>query len=945
MISSNRYEQEYRNNRVERAALSSRSRGQALVIAIMVMFLLAVVAAVFIGIVARNLFRSQRFANVDAVAQLAEAGIRYADKMLTTSEYGADWRPVPENHGVLVDANGNIQMSGGVPAPDPKWQEQRDKFPDFQWTRAYWPEDLGYCGPTGGFTKFDSGGGRFLLRVSYNPDLNDPNSKYIKIESIGRWGVFDENDPTTWRGYGDVSLRREVTAYKPIGLTDYVRFVTNKDNRSAEFPLGWRANRLTFGRSAADSQFGARGGPIRVNGNLAWHGDITVNLRSAHPLLPNGNIDTSRWVPIDAVEVTGRITHGATASVKINRLSLNGASVDTATVAPSDDPNFITVDGFYRDGSDDTDKDGLARGVKRIEAPLVDQADPTGTTTRYRLLTLNSGERIRVGRSYFNLGQYGWGRGIYISNLADKQDESETLIGGYTQQADWLNPNNPMSTYWKGPYYIPPGAVITLNPYDSDGDGQPDLTITRTDTQSNGRKWVWYDAWGRAHPEWGDTITMPYPDAKRGRVIYERNSDGTWNKAIKRDLDGNGVIYAEGNIRIRGMLPPDTQLTIVSNETIYIEGNVLKFRDPAQKIDPKDPYRGTPETGTCGLALLAREHICVNTTQFFAPLMGISPNDIGSDARNGRGPFHVIVSSSPESRFRSGFDFGPWETETAANAPTDWFLLLRHAGDYGPTYINAWLNPSAARPDWGILRLNMVTPALPDYVLGIGDTRFNAPGVGIGTVFCGFVFDLISGNNPGTLYVVPGITNTIQIALDQSSYTRNNYLMGGFAVQPMDIRIEAVLYAQEGSFFVIPGNWFNPNQEDSAPANQANRRNTRRPPGVPDRFPFYGDPLDIRIIIDGAISENIPAAMGAVDEWMTKWSNIPPTYGSSSKPTFHAGEGLTILYDDHAGWPYSDLGTAANPRTPIRADKYGRPLPIAPRLPVSGSLIYFGDVM
>jgi hypothetical protein len=85
--------------------------------------------------------------------------------------------------------------------------------------------------------------------------------------------------------------------------------------------------------------------------------------------------------------------------------------------------------------------------------------------------------------------------------------------------------------------------------------------------------------------------------------------------------------------------------------------------------------------------------------------------------------------------------------------------------------------------------------------------------------------------------------------------------------------------------------------------------------------------------------------MNAVSEWMAKWSGIPERYGSSKDPTVHYGEGLTILYDDHAGWPYTDLEAGTVPTKPIRTDRFGRALPIAPRLPVCGSLIYFGDVM
>jgi hypothetical protein len=925
----------------------NRNKGQTLVIAIMVMFLLAMVAAVFIGIVARNLFRSERFSNVDAVAQIAEAGVRYADKMLTTSEDGADWRPQPENDGVEKNPDGTIIMENGKPKPGTTtpWQTQRDRNPDFQWTRAYWPEELEYCGPTGGYSSFSTGGGRFLLRVSYNPNPNDTYSKYIKIESIGRWGTYVEDDPTTWKPHGNVLMRREITAYKPIGITDYVRFVTNKDERSMDMPLGRTDHGMTFGRSVGgstvfDSKFGARGGAIRVNGNLLWYGDVTVNLRGTHPLKSDGSVDTDRWIPLDAVEVSGDIKLSESSTVKVRRLDNTGGFLNETTMPPSDQPGFTTLSGFYRDGSDLTDAEKNPRGVKRIEPPAIDQADPTGTTTRYRLLTLNSGQRIRVGRRWFNLGQYGWGRGVYIGNTRDKQDESETLIGGYTLQADWLKPNSPMSTYWKGPYYEPPGAVIILHPGDTDGDDQPDFTIIRTDTQSNGEKWCWYDAWGIAHVSWGSRVTMPYPDAKRGRVIYARNDDGSVNRTVFRRLDGNGVIYAEGNIRIRGMLPKDMQLTVVSNENIYIEGNLLKYRDPSVDIDAKDAYRGTADTSTCGLALLARQNICVNTTQFMRPLMGIGAEDLGSDARNGQPPYHLIVSSNAESRIRCGFDFGPWESETLNAAPTEWTLFLRHAGDYGATYINTWLNPSSAVTNWGLLNLQNVLPAavlqLPSYVWGVGDPRFNASGWGVGSTFACDAFSLITcAPQSGLLKTRPGIENTLMIGLDQTTYTRNNYLMGGIAIQPMDIRIEAVLYAQEGSFFVIPGNWFNPNPEDVAGGT--------RPAGVAPEFPYYGDPLDVRVIVDGAVSENIPAPISAVNDWMAKWSGIPSHYGSTNTPTAHSGEGLTILYDDHAGWPYTNLGSAT--LNPIRTDKFGRPLPIAPRLPVCGSLIYFGDVM
>lgn len=934
-------------------------RGQTLVIALMVMFILAVIAAIFIALVARNLFRSERFSNVDVVAQIAEAGIRHADKMLTSSEDGADWRPVPDNVGIETQRDGTPKMNGGVPQPTADWQRARDSHPDFKWVRAYWPSELpagspdgmGYAGPSGGYSTVNTGDGRFLLRVSYNPRPEDPYSKYIKIESIGRWGTIDNKDPTTWKPYADSNLRREITAYKPIGVTDYLRFVTNKGNRSGDFALGCPDVPVRMGREDPDAQRKNwyRGGPIRVNGNLVWHGGPTVNiyLRGTYQLDQYGN-PTSTVIPIDSVEVAGDI-RSADSDLKVwlNTMNVDGSSMGSGPIAllPSDDPNFRTESGFYRDGSDLTDVNNAPRGVKRIDPPLVDQLEPTNSVSRYLLLTLYSGERQRVQLPYgsgsrtrwMNLAEYGWGRGVYISNRSDSQDESDSLIGAYTLRNDWMNPNQVgYSRYWKGPFYTPPGCSIILNPDDTDGDGQADFTIVRTDTTSNGRKFTWRDAWGNTRSDWGGTVTMPYCDPTTGqRTIYFRNTDGTFDMGKSKVLDWNGVIYAEGNIRIRGMLPPNRQLTIVSNENIYIEGNLLKYRDPNNVIDDRDPWRGADPT--CGLALLARQNICINTTQFFTPLTSIRDDNYRGAPYNA-----ILVRNEPDSWLRCAFDFGPWESESPSAAkPTDWAYYLRATAEYSsPSYINVWLNPAQTVNDWGVLYTNLngsEAADLPQHVWGVGDPRFNPQGWGLDSTFACNVFPLDAAHNASQLRTRPGIRNLLHIGLDQTTYTRENCWVGRPVVQPMDIRIEAILYAQEGSLFVIPGDWFNLDPND-VPGG-------RRPAGVDPMFPHFGQPLDVRIIVDGAVSENVPASISDVAEWMAKWGNIPEFYGSTKIPTTHPNEGFTILYDDHTGWPYSDLRNGATPTKPIRTDRFGRQLPLTPRLPVSGSLVYFGDVM
>jgi hypothetical protein len=127
----------------------------------------------------------------------------------------------------------------------------------------------------------------------------------------------------------------------------------------------------------------------------------------------------------------------------------------------------------------------------------------------------------------------------------------------------------------------------------------------------------------------------------------------------------------------------------------------------------------------------------------------------------------------------------------------------------------------------------------------------------------------------------PGIPNLLQLQLqpianlgDFQLPTDNTlYRFSAAAIQPLDIKIQAALFAQEGCFFVIPGYWFNTDPQDTR-ANFEERG--ARPAGVASpEFPFYGEPLDIRITIEGAIAENFTAPLGDQTEWLRKWGWIP----------------------------------------------------------------------
>ena len=844
------------SHRFSRKALSGSvrsNRGQSLIIALSVMFIVMFIGTIFVTLVTRNLSSAVRSGDVLIARQMAEAGIRYADSMLTYSDDGADWRPEPAN----LDPQTNA------------------KHPDIRWLQPYEPTPSATGGPTGGFSSFTSGNGRFLIRVSYNPDPSDPMSRYIKIESIGRAGFVDSNfqgsgtpDPTTYANSGPVRLRHELTAYKPIGITDYVRFVTNKSKRTEPVSLGkaFGPKPLVWGGTIIGQE---RTGPIRVNGNLVWRGKNEVYLRSVQS-------QSGARLPVDRVEVAGEILEsGPDAEVLVfNNGVLEGRAEPTRRGGDLN-PGFTTFQGLYRDGVDRPDAAGFGRAVKRLEPPLVDQEDPSSGVSRYRRLTLYSGFSARLnGGRYVNSAQYGYGEGLYIDNRRDVQQEGSSVFGGtQTLLDEWVTPNN--RGYWKGSFYVPPGVVIRINPDET-------LTITRTDAVRRGRKYVWhtYDAASNnlvPQPGLGPTITLPYPR--------------------------NGVIFAEGNIRISGMVAAGRQLTVVSNEIIYIEGSVLK-----------------QDMVTSAISLLARKYIVVNTTQFLS-LPPLTSALFESVPGGGRPPYAYRVTTSPASNFVADFSPGYWYDRNALRPPSAYpawgggpaHLFIRHASSGATASINLFINGAAY--DFG---------GAPNYLMASAETQY-------GPIFEGQVFPLNFGGPPG-LFGSAGQWNRIEIGLHQTGLeqSRGDYLLEAVAIVPMDVNIQALCYAQEGSLFIIPGPWFNSNPADnpSAPA---------RPPEIKNpAFPFYGEPLDIKITFDGAVAENLPAPPALVDEWMRHWSNIPVRYGSSNERTAHPEDGITFVYDPLLGFPVQPDGT------PIRRDAYGRALPVTPKLPVSPDLIYVG---
>jgi hypothetical protein len=693
-------------------------KGQALIIAIGVLFVLTMFAAVYIGIINR-LFTRTRYEESTAKAYaLAQAGIEYANKMLTQSEEGSWWRPYPAPP-YPFDPN------------DPRYPIYQQYDPDFDYLKVGGPDGKG------AFMRFNLGDGRFLLRVTYNYRPDDPLSSFIKIESVGKPGSAegirweDANfDPLTIDKSLYTPYKRVLVAYKPLYITDYARFVMNGSRREEYIRLG-----------APNWHMYIEGG-VRINGNISWIGDKDPNTTDVAIALLQKKWDGFSH-QLERVEVAGEIIHQESPAEIPAQVQVQIGTQNPVGVLPSSAPNFSTLGGFYRDGIfDRPDVNGLPRAITYAEAPTIDRQ-------RYVSLARDGG-------------------GIYINNIADIQyrHNIENL------RLDWLRRQSPSS--WSGGVYVPPGVEIFLEPRPyQDNPGNPIttcITIVRHD--------------------------RAFPNGTYTRIYWLR--------------DYKPVIFAEGNIRIKGRLAPNEALTVVSNGTIYIEGML-----------------GTPwnerANDRSALALLAADAICVNTTQIPTGLPSLTTTaDVESDNLSGQPPFHWHLHHGEyfSSSLYSGLYTSYNPPTTTGFTPDSIYLRLTTALNGIPGYclIDVWVFNVQNR-NWQFAGTFIPRTVAPNYEnVSLSNLYWTAP--------------------PNLPPAIGGIW------LQLNPFSTYDAWIGGIWVEPLNLNISALLYAQNGPFFVIP------------------------PPGEWKRE--MGTPLNWKIEINGAIVENWPVGTYDVTEWSSK---------------------------------------------------------------------------
>jgi len=299
---------------------------------------------------------------------------------------------------------------------------------------------------------------------------------------------------------------------------------------------------------------------------------------------------------------------------------------------------------------------------------------------RYEELTKLSDSR-RPNPSSPTFGEMGFGKGIYIDNFSDVQF-ARTPAGfdsfpARRQKliAQWLNPTitddpGPNGTdepagspiddipQWvnNGLEYVPLGAQIILRNDDVVWDPAsasfrrlasltpPNQHPTTGAPHVPGRPVIWIIH--AIHPSQVSIGQTPprningafiAPWTTDPRTATAANPSGTTLYFTSYDYPENGVILAAGNVRVKGTLPlsyPNTtttnvwagnitpgdrdyNLTIVSGGTIYLEGNILTPKDVAPALFT--PAYDLDEVHNTHVALLAKDHVCLNPTQFYAP--------------------------------------------------------------------------------------------------------------------------------------------------------------------------------------------------------------------------------------------------------------------------------------------------------------------------------------
>jgi len=991
--------------------------GQALLVAVLLMMVILLTGVLFVAIVSYNQEQSARSSDVVAAQSLAEAGIEWCNTNLINSPQGADWRPPFRalDPGIFDPADpdtwpvppvlGSDGTDYGVYGPLGVEGDEDDYYTDFEIARG-WHGEVDAANPAVyrrfGFVRIPNvnatptgtglpseiaallGKGHILVRVTYDPDPPyepndiltagpDTNSGQIKIESIG---VVDEQVP----------VFRKLVAYKPIGLTDYALFVTDSGKSGRPTKLGFEPwtdmdYNGTVGTGDYLGQFFF--GPIKVNGTLQLGGSntdlsptgsstfitLTTQPTQAVAEVPGINpmVIGGGYLRADRVEAADSITEPdpANLSTSVIERAADGSTSAPAQLVPSG-TGFSTLSGLIRDGSQSVDAAGFSRESRPLAAPA---AFENGGADRYRALSRDSGDvRTLTPSGLVNLGRLGRGRGMYIDNVEDRQfvdssgvSDLDMLIAEWMQQFP-EGQYSGQSRGWNATYttYTPPGVEIVLYPTEEAAREFGTPPIDTSDTPPNSPGTLWWP--GHVAGEPGIKITRhdrAWEYVNGGQV---RNSDA-WTMYIDYPDYPNQVIFAEGNVRIRGVLPArpaggrDYNLTVVSGGTIYIDGQILS---------PQDGYGRNPGTGagyTPGqpvpdehntkIALLARDCVTLNATrlapQIVAGDISAAPDDpvnpdplqqhwelsaetsgaaytswmfgepVAAGHRVGISVLHTAQDPGPAAMSMSVYDYvggWTWRPFIFNTAPVDTqgdrFYFVQQGLLTAPA--DAANVERALTPDWG--QRVATSPAVP---FDIGGYLSDENG---GSGMPAYMRSIaISAADPMLAGAGAGSGSTEYWLKKWKVYEDDG---AGNPTGAIHAKINALIYAENGCWFVIPGSYYDASRQSTDPAAQsAFARRMRR--------------YNYDICVRGTITEAFHAEPEAVRDWSDKWA-YPVGAGGWGTIRYEFDESLRRARDQAITTLSGNQRVAAAVLATEQAN-----LPVLPLLPVSPDLVFYGE--
>jgi len=897
--------------------------GQALILVVLIMFLLLGLSGVFVAVISNSFTVSVRASDRARLTTVVLNGFTYATNNLLSSSRGADWStdlgPDKANPGWIKDGNG--------------------------------------------FYKVDISYGSNNIKGDSDTWFEAENDRYIKIDVDARYVLdnepdlqdIDEEEAQAYRKAfrsGKRYLHRHIVAFMPIGLTDNVMWITNKDNSPEPAILG-----STLGLKDINLRSNTGTGEEYVDADpdnpKPFYNKYTGSIRSNADLMPaNIHLELLKD-PVNNVARRDNIT--------IFGQLLDNSSYGFMSKLFNAPTEFINGMDFIRSN---------ALVVDSIKAPLLETMQAPSIAddnfARYRYLTRDSGEW--PGNTYsVNPAHYGRGDGTYINNPDHIQ------FGGDLTKLhnDFLNLNsNEDDSCWVNGNYDPFGAKkaveVILKEHFVVDSGDPTKIITTPKIQLRCDTPIFYDF---DRDELVETITIDYP--KNGVLFAEGNIVVRGNLPASRNMDKNyytvsdyafggragGAEYekdATNNYTdnltsieyYRSDLNRRYDLTIVSGGTIYIDGNLespstrgVSFKQKTADaldfiVQSGDPYDSK-------LALLAADDVVLNPTNYIT----YSGDTMDMTTIDGKG-WVIDNSSLPfEINFRL----------SGSNASmVFWFKGAGDGSYYDPAaYSIMNMNVNGFPYIFDELALTEIDKS--SYYFGLDEAKTNyfnwvnpiswsqimtPPS----TVWQDII---IGGTGPNafpsindTHLLDSGELNKIRFTLGNGS-TTGYYLAVDDKVDAaiptnFDIIVDALIYAERGSWFIIPGAYFN----DDADMNVAPE----------DALIAYRESPDARIYINGAINVNRFAGAEYESEWLKHWR------GKNSN--YYGPDGLldpaTSLdpYDGVSDWKLratTGIAYTYDPGIirPVCYDVDGngslvRYYPRLPKLPVSPSIIAYG---